>query len=274
MSIGQTVGGYRLTGHLGGGQFSQVLKARCMQTNDKVALKVVSHEVMDKTPSIQNEMEIHRNLEHPNILPVHDVVTIDGHQIFVMDRARHDLFECIPLEVGLHPEVCRDVFIQLLDALSHVHGVGFVHRDIKPENILVGDGSHIYLTDFGFATEHEDENKEPLRLTQACGSMYYAAPEILDRDYLGKPADVWSAGVTLFAMLTGLTPWNLACHESWEFTAAMEGNFNFAPWNKIIDPALEILKAIFVLDPEERATIPEIRQMSWIAEETWRHHSE
>lgn len=262
------IGPYVVEGMLATSEFSHVFAAQCDDTDRRVVLKVIKTSNLENKLLLKKEYRIHKSLKHENVLPVEELV--DHHnidlKIFVMDRANTDLFECIVYNEALETKTARHVFIQLLNAIEHVHKAGYVHRDIKPENILVDDDWHIYLTDFGFATELYDENNEPLRLTEGCGSPPYVAPEVMSRNYEGKPTDVWSACVTLFAMLTGQTPWELPTHQCWEFTAIVQGNFDFPPWNTIDEGPLDIIKAVLVLDPKKRKTIKEIRQMPWLAE--------
>ena len=77
------------------------------------------------------------------------------------------------------------------------------HRDIKPENLLLTEGDVMKISDFGMATVFRHQGKERL-LEKRCGTMPYIAPEVLLRpNYNAEPADIWSAGIVLVAMLTG-----------------------------------------------------------------------
>ena len=86
---------------------------------------------------------------------------------------------------------------------EYLHEKGVVHRDIKPENLLLTEGEVLKLSDFGLATVFRHNEKERL-LERRCGTMPYIAPEVLCKSrYNAMPADTWSCGVVLLAMLVG-----------------------------------------------------------------------
>jgi len=85
-----------------------------------------------------------------------------------------------------------------------LHNNGVAHRDIKPENILLDAHNQIKLSDFGFATIFRSRGVERL-LDKKCGTLPYVAPEVLTRPYKATPADIWSCGIVLLALLGGGT---------------------------------------------------------------------
>ena len=100
---------------------------------------------------------------------------------------------------------------QMIQRLQFMHSKGYVHRDIKPENLLLDGERNIRIVDFGLSTRCAPGQV----LKHACGSPCYAAPEMLTRagqaaGYVGHPVDVWSIGVTLFAMICGFLPFEHA----------------------------------------------------------------
>lgn len=87
--------------------------------------------------------------------------------------------------------------------MEYLHSLGVAHRDIKPENILLDDRLQIKLIDFGLSNLYQGKEK----LTTACGSPCYAAPEMLSQaEYDPKKADLWSCGIVLYTMLCGFLP--------------------------------------------------------------------
>ncbi|KAH9642110.1 hypothetical protein HF086_007230 [Spodoptera exigua] len=99
----------------------------------------------------------------------------------------------------------RRYWLQLLAGLDYLHGRGVAHRDIKPENLLLDARDQLKISDFGMATLFRHGTRERL-LTRVCGTVPYAAPEVLRaaaRPYRAPPADLWAAALVLLAMLAG-----------------------------------------------------------------------
>ncbi len=114
-----------------------------------------------------------------------------------------ELFDYIVARERLtEQEACR-IYLQLLDGIQYLHEVGVAHRDLKPENLLLDKEKNLKIADFGLSNKYQ-----PGELLQtACGSPCYAAPEmIMGHSYNGLAVDLWSSGVSLYAMLVGCLP--------------------------------------------------------------------
>ena len=92
--------------------------------------------------------------------------------------------------------------MKVLQALAHCHVGGVAHRDIKPENVMIGSDGEIKLIDFGLSKVHDNKSAS---MKTIAGTPYYMAPEVINGSY-NKECDVWSAGVLLYLLLTGLLP--------------------------------------------------------------------
>lgn len=113
-----------------------------------------------------------------------------------------ELYDHVINQGYLNEKEAVRIFRQIISGLAYCHEFKLCHRDIKPENILLDGKKNVKLADFGMAAIQHDK-----WLTTSCGSPEYAAPEIhLGRRYKGSLTDVWSCGVVLFVMLTGLLP--------------------------------------------------------------------
>jgi serine/threonine protein kinase len=94
--------------------------------------------------------------------------------------------------------------LELFAQQDYLHGLGIAHRDLKPENLLLDAFDQLKITDFGLATVFRLNGKERL-LDKKCGTLPYVAPEVLLKPYSAQPADIWSCGIILVAMLAGGT---------------------------------------------------------------------
>jgi serine/threonine protein kinase len=137
-----------------------------------------------------------RLLDHPGILPLRDVFESDHHIFIVEGYAKYgSLYDCIH---ELPQTSALSFFRQIVYGLEYLHRHGICHRDLKPENILLNTPDQIWIADFGFACWMPNN-----LANSSCGSPLYSAPEIIRGvPYDGRIADIWSAGVILYSMLT------------------------------------------------------------------------
>jgi len=170
---------------------------------------------------------------------------------------------------GAFPEpVARAYFKQMLLGLAECHRMGVYHRDIKPDNILLNENFQLKIVDFGLAALNP-ANK-PLRTM--CGTPSYQAPEIImGQPYQGDKADVWSAGVVLFNMLVGSSPFGTAAPGDWFFNAiACKRHDQFwathqrPPAPMVHEEAQDFLNSIFTVGGDERKTVAELLNHRWI----------
>ena len=114
-----------------------------------------------------------------------------------------ELFSFITSKNRLKEEEACKLFQQLISALTYLGKLGIVHRDVKPENLLLDEQLNLKMIDFGLSNMYKQGEK----LSTACGSPCYAAPELIKGlEYVGQKADLWSAGVVLFTMVCGHLP--------------------------------------------------------------------
>ncbi|XP_038654617.1 testis-specific serine/threonine-protein kinase 5-like isoform X1 [Scyliorhinus canicula] len=148
--------------------------------------------------------------KHPNVIQLYETFRSPSRLYLVLELASQgDLLEHInrisdkKMALGLHEGEAKQLFHQLVGAVSHCHNKHIVHRDLKCENILLDETGSVKLTDFGLATRCRKNGL----MSTFCGSMPYTAPEILQgQKYKGEHADIWSMGVILYAMVTGKLP--------------------------------------------------------------------
>ncbi|KAJ7530636.1 hypothetical protein O6H91_14G011900 [Diphasiastrum complanatum] len=255
---------YELVRDIGSGNFSVAKLMRDKQTRELVAVKYIDRgETIDE--NVPREIINHRSLRHPNIIRFKEVMLTPTHLAIVMEYAAGgELFEKICEAGRFSEDEARFFFQQLISGVSYCHSMEVCHRDLKLENTLL-DGStarRLKICDFGYSKSSVLHSQPK----SAVGTVAYIAPEVLSKEYDGKIADVWSCGVTLYVMLVGRYPFeDPEDPKNFKKTISRILNVEYSvPETAPISPeSHDLLSRIFVSDPANRITIPEIKNHVW-----------
>lgn len=246
---------YQLFEEIGRGRFGTIVRAFSPDLADFVACKIIDKRVLtDDTDRacLEKEPKIMTLLaSHPNILKIYDVVENDDFLTVVLELCESTtLYDRIVGRTVSEPDAAS-LMKQLLEALAHCHKLGVVHRDLKPENVLFDSMGCLKLADFGSA---EWLNEDGL-VEGVVGTPYYVAPEVLLGGEYNEKADVWSAGVVLYIMLSGIPPfYGESATEI--FQSVLRGNLRFPTrvFRSVSPAAKDLLRKMICKDAYRRLT--------------------
>lgn len=214
LPLNAVIGKYRIERLVGSGGMGEVYRATDLQARRQVAVKAVTH--ASAAPAalarFRNEAVIQYNLRHPNVAELYECFTYHGNPCIVMELIEgRTLRDWIWETGGLETAKALEILADVCDAVSYMHSKGTIHRDIKSENIRMNTQGRAKLLDFGIAIAKD--TPALTRTGYSVGTPEKMAPE----QYLGSRgdarSDVWSLGVLLYEMVTGVAPFASSSEE-------------------------------------------------------------
>lgn len=208
------LGRYRVIEKIGEGGMGEVYLAEDEMLGRRVAIKILGPELTadaDRLARFRREARAIANLNHPNIITIHDYGTEDGRHFFVTEFVEGGTLRDT-IRNGRTPDAAVDLAIPVAAALAAAHEQSIVHRDIKPENILIASDGRVKVVDFGIAKllalpeARREETSTPTQLGIVMGTVAYMPPEQIRGEVVDARADVFSLGVVLYELLAGRRP--------------------------------------------------------------------
>ena len=201
----QRIGRYEILERIAAGGQGTVYRARDTVLDRVVAVKVLDQPVTDDPQyleALQREFTLAASLDHPNVITVYDFQVEDGTAYIVMEYVPASLNKQFRAEQPLPYQRAVEVAIEVCRGLAHAHQNGAVHRDIKPQNILLTGEGIAKVSDFGIARALASSIQS--RTTRTMGTSWYLSPEQWSGSSVDGRADLYSLGILLYEMLTGL----------------------------------------------------------------------
>ncbi|KAI4370119.1 hypothetical protein MLD38_018500 [Melastoma candidum] len=262
---------YEFGKELGRGQFGVTYLVTHRETGQKFACKSIATRKLvnkDDIEDVRREVQIMHHLTgHRNIVELKGAYE-DRHSVnLVMELcAGGELFDRIIAKGHYSERAAANLCRQMVTVVHYCHSMGVMHRDLKPENFLflsTDENSPLKATDFGLSVFFKQGDV----FRDLVGSAYYVAPEVLRRSY-GAEADIWSAGVILYILLSGVPPfWGE--NEQGIFDAILRGHIDFVsdPWPSISNSAKDLVKKMLQADPKERLSAVQVLNHPWMRED-------
>jgi eukaryotic-like serine/threonine-protein kinase len=211
---------YLVEEHLGAGGMGAVYRARHLSMDRPVAIKFLQQRLVEDEAArvrLHTEARAAVKLRHPNAVSVTDFgQTSEGVVYIVMELLEgRTLREILSREAPLETARAISIMLQTSEAVAAAHDAGIIHRDLKPSNILITQSADqpaaVKVLDFGIATFSADDDEEATSLAHTntvIGTPRYMSPEQHNGNDLTPAADVYSLGVILYEMLTGMVPFS------------------------------------------------------------------
>jgi calcium-dependent protein kinase len=262
---------YKFLKELGAGAFGKVYLVEHLKSKQTYACKRLSKKKIKNIESIISEINMLKNLDHPNIVKLFEIYEDKSYLFLVMEELKGgELFDRIldraqNKNYYTEKEVSR-LFKQIVSGINYCHKEKICHRDIKPENIVFSDASEqsdVKLIDFGLSKTFNSSKKNEMKTR--VGTCFYMSPEVIKGEYNEK-CDVWSLGVLLYVLISGRAPFN-GSDDNAIIKKVTEGKFEFKweGWKGISDDCKNLIRHMLTVDVKKRPTAEEVLQNPWIS---------
>lgn len=233
-------------------------------TDERVAINIVPRKLENtqyeaSEERIYTETVISALLNHPNIVRLLDFIYTSSYFFLIFEYVKGvQLYDIVLNNIFINEATARRYFRQIVSALDYIHRNCIAHRDLKIENIVIDQNDNVKIIDFGLSNFYDNK----MLLKTFCGSLYFAAPELLHgKRYFGPEADVWSLGVVLYVMLCGNVPFDD------ESVNVLQGKIKVAEFDflkPISSEAKDLIMKMLMASPENRCNLEEVKKSRWV----------
>ncbi|ETO05237.1 hypothetical protein RFI_32159, partial [Reticulomyxa filosa] len=290
---------YECGKHLGRGGFAQVYEVQSLDSNRVYACKIINKQMLRKPQhqaKLLSEIQLHRKLNHPNIVRFERCFDDKENVYILLERCSNkSLMQLIQMRKRVTEHETRYLLREILCGVQYLHSQNVIHRDLKLGNVLLDEGLHVKLCDFGLAAQLDNSDE---RKTTICGTPNYIAPEILNgrmthRTMNGNgnnngnnignnidtnandtkhghsfEVDIWSIGVILFTLLTGKPPFETKNVET-TYEKIRKLNYEWPPDVSVSAEAKDMTRSILVIKAEDRPSIHGLLAHPFLAMPLW-----
>ncbi|CEG40457.1 plk protein kinase [Plasmopara halstedii] len=264
----RSISEYTLLEFLGEGATAQVYLAQHETSGANVAIKVIDKLLIRRAQlenKIRQEMVLHAELRHPNVLHVESVFEDARNYYMILEycaqRSIAAVVKTLPSR-KLDEKMAKNIFRQALAGVMYLHASGVIHRDLKLANLLLSDTGEVKISDFGLATRLGDNH------VTMCGTPNFIAPEVLmaENEPYDEAVDVWSLGCILYCLLIGKPPFEgRKVGETLENVANAGQNPLQFP-DGLSSSAIDLVKRLLTSDPRSRPSAEQISHHPWLRE--------
>ena len=259
---------YEMKEVIGKGKFGVVNLGIHRKTGQQVAIKILNKEnikTIEDKELVQIEIGILKLCHHPNIIRLLDHLENTNYIYIVTEYIEGGTLGQYfkKKKFNFSERQAMNIMCQLASGVKYLHQYGIVHRDLKPDNIMIipkNDELNIKIMDFGFSRIVSKEEK----LMEGFGTLYYAAPELIQNSPYNSKIDIWSLGVIIYYMFTGCYPFRGKTEDEIEENI-LEQNVEFkdGEWETVSDNVKDLIQKCLEKNPEERININEFMCHPW-----------